>query len=113
MKCGTCNADLSPGELFCGSCGAPVPAQSAAAGDAAVQAAVSPAVQSGAHQGTYQAEISRQNPACLVFLIDQSGSMDEPIGGGTGEKKKQVVADAINRLLYNTVLRCSKEDGVR
>jgi len=68
-----------------------------------------PAVQ----PGTYQAEISRQNPACLIFLIDQSGSMEEPIAGGTGEKKKQVVADAINRLLYNTVLRCSKEDGVR
>ena len=32
---------------------------------------------------------------------------------GTGEKKKQVVADAINRLPYNTVLRCAKEDGVR
>jgi hypothetical protein len=63
--------------------------------------------------GTYSAEISRQSPACLVFLIDQSGSMDEPIAGGTGEKKKQVVADAINRLLYNAVLRCSKEDGVR
>ena len=74
-----------------------------------MSAAASPAVS----QGTYHAEISRQNPACLIFLIDQSGSMEEPIAGGTGEKKKQVVADAINRLLYNTVLRCSKEDGVR
>jgi hypothetical protein len=63
--------------------------------------------------GRYAAEISRQNPGCLLFLVDQSGSMEEPIAGGTGEKKKQVVADALNRLLYNTVLRCAKEDGVR
>jgi len=39
--------------------------------------------------------------------------MDEPIAGGTGEKKKQVVADALNRLLYNAILRCAREDGVR
>lgn len=65
-----------------------------------------------AQQGTYSAEISRQNPGCLIFLVDQSGSMKEPIAGGSGEKK-QVVADAINRLLYNSVLRCTKEDGVR
>lgn len=108
MKCASCNADLSPGELFCGECGTPAPAQ-AASDAAAAPTIINPAVQ----RGTYSAEISRQNPACLVFLIDQSGSMDEPIAGGTGEKKKQVVADAINRLLYNTVLRCSKEDGVR
>ncbi len=63
--------------------------------------------------GRYQAEISRHSPACLIFLVDQSGSMEEPIAGGNGERKKQVVADAINRLLYNTVLRCAKEDGVR
>jgi hypothetical protein len=109
MKCASCNADLSPGELFCGECGTPAPAQAASDMAAAPPPLMTPAVQ----RGTYSAEISRQNPACLIFLIDQSGSMDEPIAGGTGEKKKQVVADAINRLLYNTVLRCSKEDGVR
>jgi hypothetical protein len=110
MKCANpdCRADLSPGELFCGECGTPVPTQSYEEQPVA-PAPVTPPLQ----RGTYSAEISRQNPACLIFLIDQSGSMEEPIAGGTGEKKKQVVADAINRLLYNTVLRCSKEDGVR
>src|SRR6266508_4510824 len=109
MKCTNCNEDLSPGELFCGGCGTPVPAQASNDSEAAAAARVAVPVQ----RGTYNAEISRQNPACLIFLIDQSGSMEEPIAGGTGEKKKQVVADAINRLLYNTVLRCAKEDGVR
>jgi hypothetical protein len=108
MKCTNCHADLSPGELFCGGCGTPSPQP------ASDREAVAPALSnSSGPRGTYSAEISRQNPACLIFLIDQSGSMEEPIAGGTGEKKKQVVADAINRLLYNTVLRCSKEDGVR
>jgi hypothetical protein len=63
--------------------------------------------------GSYSAEISRRDPACLILLVDQSGSMEEPIAGGSGVKKKEAVADAINRLLYNTVIRCTKDDGVR
>ena len=27
----------------------------------------------------YSAEISRTNPSCFLFLIDQSGSMQEPL----------------------------------
>jgi hypothetical protein len=38
--------------------------------------------------------------------------MNEPIAGGAKAKKDEV-ADAVQRLLYNTVLRCTKEDGVR
>lgn len=75
--------------------------------------AILPVKEANLPLGKYCAEISRQNPGCLIFLVDQSGSMEEPIAGGSGEKKKHVVADAINRLLYNTVLRCAKEDGVR
>jgi hypothetical protein len=60
----------------------------------------------------YSAEISRTNPSCFLFLIDQSGSMKDPIGG-TGRKKAEVVADAINRLLQTLVLRCAKSEGVR
>jgi hypothetical protein len=115
MNCSSCNAPLEPGEVFCGNCGA----QASAAGPSPVAGSYSPQAAAPAlsappaQQGSYSAEISRQNPGCLIFLVDQSGSMDEPIAGGTGEKKKQVVADAINRLLYNSVLRCAKEDGVR
>jgi hypothetical protein len=62
---------------------------------------------------SFSAEISRTNPTCLLFLIDQSSSMDGPIGGQTGKKKSEGVADAINRLLQNLVLKCAKSDGVR
>jgi hypothetical protein len=63
---------------------------------------------------SYTAEISRTNPTCFVFLIDQSGSMAEPIGGGpAGKVKADVVADALNRLLQSLSLRCAKSEGIR
>src|SRR3954453_4259221 len=61
----------------------------------------------------FSAEISRTNPTCLVFLVDQSASMDGPFGGQPGKKKSEGVADAINRLLQNLVLKCAKSTGVR
>lgn len=61
---------------------------------------------------SYEAEISRSNPSMFLFLIDQSGSMDEKLGGG-GTRKDQAVADAINRLLQNLVIKCAKSEGVR
>ncbi len=81
----------------------------------------------------YAAEISRTNPSCFLFLIDQSGSMqdvldptnvqtlDAPVvaDGRTytqaaqGRTKGQAVADAINRLLQNLVIKCAKSEGVR
>ena len=47
----------------------------------------------------YSAEISRTNPSCLLFLIDQSGSMEDPFGGEASRQKAEGVADAINRLI--------------
>jgi hypothetical protein len=81
----------------------------------------------------YTAEISRTNPSCFLFLIDQSGSMDEimnpenprlldrpmQVDGNTythtatGKTKAQAVADAINRLLQNLIIKCAKSEGVR
>lgn len=62
----------------------------------------------------YSAEISRTNPSCFLFLIDQSGSMDDPFGAGEANRKKaDLVADAINRLLQNLVIKCAKEEGIR
>jgi hypothetical protein len=62
----------------------------------------------------YTAEISRSNPSCFLFLIDQSGSMDDPFGAGDGQRKKaDGVADAVNRLLQNLVIKCAKSEGVR
>jgi hypothetical protein len=62
---------------------------------------------------SFSAEISRTNPTCLLFLIDHSSSMDGPFGGQPGKKKSDGVADAINRLLQNLVLKCAKSDGIR
>ncbi len=80
----------------------------------------------------YSAEISRSNPSCFLFLIDQSGSMQDAIDAGSGpvldrppggdgpaspaatpRTKAQGVADAINRLLQNLVIKCAKSEGVR
>lgn len=63
---------------------------------------------------SYRAEISRTNPSMFLFLIDQSGSMDDPFGAGESEQRKaDGVADAINRLLQNLVIKCAKSEGIR
>jgi len=63
---------------------------------------------------SYQAEISRSSPTLFVFLLDQSGSMDDAFGGqATGVSKAQGVADAINRMLSNLVIRCSQGETTR
>ncbi len=61
----------------------------------------------------YAAEISRSNPSCFVFLVDQSRSMLKPFGGRADKRKADGVADAINRLLQNLILKCAKAEGVR
>src|SRR6516165_12475432 len=61
----------------------------------------------------YSAEISRTNPTAFVFLLDQSSSMLEPFGGQPEKRKPDGVADALNRLLQNIVLKCAKADGLR
>lgn len=66
----------------------------------------------------YSAEISRTSPAAFIFLLDQSASMQDSFGGAeqkgdAAPSKARVLADVVNRLLQNLVLRCAKEDGVR
>lgn len=81
----------------------------------------------------YSAEISRANPSMFLFLIDQSGSMQEVwapeniqamkepvvVDGKTfthsasGPTKSQALADSINRILQNLCIRCAREEGVR
>jgi hypothetical protein len=61
----------------------------------------------------YSAEISRTNPACVLILLDQSKSMEEPFAGQPDKQKADGVADAVNRLVQNMVLKCAKIDGVR
>lgn len=63
---------------------------------------------------SYQAEISRANPTCFFFLIDQSSSMQEPIMGVRGNPSKaDFVTDAINNTIQSLILAASKDKGVR
>lgn len=61
----------------------------------------------------YSAEISRSQPAVLLFLLDQSGSMEDSWSGESGRQKADGLATIINRLLQNIVLKCAKSEGVR
>lgn len=68
----------------------------------------------------YAAEITRRNPACFLFLIDQSSSMAQPFGerpvGEPGDApltKAEGVANALNDLLRSLVITASKSDGIR
>ena len=81
----------------------------------------------------YTAEISRSNPSCFLFLIDRSGSMQEVMNptntqpldqpmvvdgqrfthSASGKTKAQTLADVVNRLLTNLVIKCTKSEGVR
>src|SRR2546425_6382853 len=61
----------------------------------------------------YQAEISRKNPGCFLFLVDQSESLEDPFGGGeAGRRKAGELAAILNKLIHNLCLRCSKSDSI-
>ena len=62
----------------------------------------------------YQAEISRKNPGCFLFLVDQSESMEDPFAGGdNGNKKKaEELATILNKLIHNLSIRCAKSDSI-
>jgi hypothetical protein len=60
---------------------------------------------------TYEAEISRANPTAIIFVIDQSYSMGDPLGGSSGTKSNGL-ATVVNKLLNDLVIRCSKGDEV-
>lgn len=59
----------------------------------------------------YTAEISRSNPTAFLFLVDQSGSMDDKMS--SGRSKAQQVADVLNRTLATLITRCTKSEGTR
>lgn len=59
---------------------------------------------------SYSAEISRNNPGCFLFVVDQSGSMLDTLPNG--KSKANNVADTVNRFLQNLVIKCSKSEGI-
>lgn len=56
---------------------------------------------------SHSQRIDSHNPALFVITVDQSGSMEDSIGGSEA-KKSLAVAYHINNLLYELVLRCTK-----
>jgi hypothetical protein len=58
----------------------------------------------------YAADIGRDNPICLLFVIDQSDAMSARTHSGL--TKAELVADAINKTLYTLMINCTKLDGV-
>jgi hypothetical protein len=62
----------------------------------------------------YEAEISRANPTCFLFLVDHSTSMVDPIMGVPGNPRKaQFAADALNKVIQSLVVSASKDLDVR
>jgi hypothetical protein len=62
---------------------------------------------------SYQQEISRKNTGCVVFVLDQSGSMHDA-SGGSGPPKSQILMRAVNRFIRELTLECLKgEDKPR
>lgn len=80
----------------------------------------------------YAKEISRANPVCLLILVDQSGSMfdsidhtnprpmDSPVVTDgrvytyftDGPSKAQVIADVVNRFLFDLIIMCTKGENL-
>lgn len=60
---------------------------------------------------SYSAEISRTTPTAFLFLVDQSGSMQDQMTNG--KSKAQFVADVLNRTLATLITRCTKSEGTR
>ncbi len=60
---------------------------------------------------SYTADISRMNPTAFLFLVDQSGSMNETMA--SERSKAQFVSDALNRTLTTLITRCTRADGTR
>ena len=61
----------------------------------------------------YSADISRTNPGCFLFLIDQSGSMTQALGGQPGIRKMDQAPEALNRTLDAISQRCSQGMDIR
>lgn len=53
----------------------------------------------------YSAEISRNNPSCFLFVIDQSGSMSDNYVN-YNKPKSEMLADVINKLLQQLTIKC-------
>jgi hypothetical protein len=60
----------------------------------------------------YTQEISRERKACFLFLLDQSYSMEEPLGNSARRKCDELVT-AINAWLQNMAIRATGDVGIK
>lgn len=60
----------------------------------------------------YSMEISRQNKALFLFLLDQSYSMEDPMANSANRKIDELTA-AINAWLQNLSIACAKAEGFK
>ena len=60
----------------------------------------------------YTQEISRQRKACFLFLLDQSYSMEEPLGN-SDHRKCDELCRTINGWLQNMTIRTSGDQGIK
>lgn len=62
----------------------------------------------------YTARMTRETPSAFVFLLDQSGSMeDEILFAGKNMSKAEAVATIVNSLLNNLLDNCSKGNEIQ
>ena len=55
----------------------------------------------------YESRVDRNNPSSLIFMVDQSASMADPIWGAE-VSRAGAVTEQLNWLLYELVQRCTK-----
>lgn len=56
----------------------------------------------------YEMRVTRKDPSCVLFLLDQSGSMDAPFGEEPERRKCEGAADAINAILRELIRVCTR-----
>ncbi len=62
----------------------------------------------------YSSQITTSTPSAFIFLVDQSGSMEEMTEYlGRSYTKAQVVAGSVNMIICELINRCRRETGYR
>jgi hypothetical protein len=69
------------------------------------------AKQSAGGDRAYRAAISRANPTLILFLLDQSGSMEHQFA--EGRSRAEYLAMVVDQAIEELSVRCNKADGIR
>ena len=60
----------------------------------------------------YTEQMSRANPGCIIIMLDQSGSMEDPCGI-EGETKKDLATRAVNRTIYEIIEASTEGENIK